>query len=60
MHVLTNLQTTLATNCNQFRVLLRHLFPADNQPKSRNTVFPGGGGGDSAGPRRPATPPPPL
>ena len=50
MHVQTQLQTILATYCvehkerayvqpNQFRVWMQRVFPADNQPKSKNTVF---------------------
>ena len=50
MHVQTQLQAILATYCvehkeraylqpNQFRVWIQRVFPADNQPKSKNTVF---------------------
>ena len=50
MHVQTQLQTILATYCvehkeraylqpNQFRVWMQCVFPADNQPKYKNTVF---------------------
>ena len=50
MHVQTQLQTILATYCvehkerayvqpNQFRVWMQRVFPAENQPKSKNTVF---------------------
>ena len=50
MHVHTQLQTIVATYCvehkerayvqpNHFRVWMHRVFPADNQPKSKNTVF---------------------
>ena len=50
MHVRTQLQTILSTYCvehkecayvqpNQFRVRMQRVFPADNQPKPKNTVF---------------------
>ena len=50
MHVQRQLQTVLATYCvehkerayvqpNQFRVWMQRVFPAENQPKFKNTVF---------------------
>ena len=50
IHVEVPVQTILATYCvehknrayvqpNQFRVWMQRVFPADNQPKSKNTVF---------------------
>ena len=50
MHVQAQLQTILASYClehkerayvqpNQFRVWMQRVFPADKQPKSKNTVF---------------------